>query len=337
MSGELVSIIAVCYNHSAYVAEALDAILAQDYPNLEVIVTDDRSPDDSDGAIRAWLAANDHPDHFTYRPNQQNKGLCATLNATVPLTRGTYVQVIACDDVMTPDKISRQVARFAECGPDTALVCSNFDYVDEHGNYLRTEFPEGFSFPQQDVFSHILRGYRGHYRLVHSPTVLMRRSALVAAGPYDETIVQEDLDMWLRITRRHRVAYVDAVLVKYRVLSSSLSNSITVRPALVRDRVYVVAKFLAEETDPARRESLIFRQRKLLRALVNMEPGHDRAHKLLRRVAVDRLPTPRLAALTGADQLNELLTNLPARVRPDAALFREVSAPLVRRVKSLFG
>ena len=107
MQYPLVSAIVLNYNHARFVIDCLDTVKAQDYPNLEIIVNDDASKDDSVALIEAWLAKTNIPHQFI--KNKTNQGVCRSLNNTLKIARGKYVSGIAADDVWLPGKLRTKV------------------------------------------------------------------------------------------------------------------------------------------------------------------------------------------------------------------------------------
>jgi len=218
----LVSIVAVCYNHAAFVEEALDSLLAQIYPNIELIIIDDASADNSVSIINNWIGKNNPACNFIVHKN--NLGTCKTLNESLKLAKGKYFQGFACDDIMMPDKIIQQV-RFLENNTEYMAVCSNAEVIDEKSKTIKKQhFSDDFTFPEPGkVFDAVLNGHQNHWQVVHSPTVLMRTEVFNFVGYYPEDILQEDFYMWLRISSRFKISYSPAITMKYRQHGKSLS------------------------------------------------------------------------------------------------------------------
>jgi hypothetical protein len=124
--------------------------------------------------------------------------------------------------VLNLKKIALQVEQLGECG-DCVVACSNFRTIDEDGLVLSDRyFPKEYRFPD-DPFSAILHGSQGLKIVIHSPTALVRRSGIEAAGGYPEDLIQEDFFMWLSLASRGGVAFSNETLVDYRITSGSLS------------------------------------------------------------------------------------------------------------------
>lgn len=105
----LVTAVIPVYNGERYLREAMDSVLEQDYPRLELLVIDDGSTDGSAGIVRSY------GDRVRYH-HQPNAGLSAAQNAGVAQARGTFIAFLDCDDLWVPRKISLQMGVFAGQG-----------------------------------------------------------------------------------------------------------------------------------------------------------------------------------------------------------------------------
>lgn len=219
----LVSVIAVCYNHERFLEKTLDSILSQTYRDIELCIFDDCSKDGSVKTIERWRAGNDVNCDFV--AHEKNVGICATLNEALGYVRGKYVQIIACDDILSHSKIEKQV-RCLEKHSEFVLCCSNYRIIDEY-DCVKEEryYPESYRFPT-DPFRAILEGHQGLPIVIHSPTVLVRKSAIDCVGKYPENLLQEDLFMWLNLTLKGSVGFIQETLVDYRKLANSLSSTL---------------------------------------------------------------------------------------------------------------
>lgn len=257
----LVSIVAVCFNHAKFLYETLDSILNQTYKNIQLIIIDDCSSDDSVQKIEEWIAVNNVICEFIAQ--KENKGLCANLNEGLLLSKGEFYQSIACDDVLKPQKIEMQVAFFQKSSSEVKVVCSNFETIDSKGDCIsKTYFKPDFKF-SKDVFTSLLTNNNTYNILVHSPTVLIRRSVFESVGVYHENLKQEDFYMWLMISREYSIDFLNEVLVSYRVLSTSLSKQFKFDGLFYFERLNVSSLFLGEDTTI--NSSVIHFQRKQLK------------------------------------------------------------------------
>lgn len=202
----LLSIIVPCYNHGHYVQDCIYSIINQDYQNIELIIIDDGSKDDSVQKIeemRPLCEKRFVRFEFRHRPN---KGLCATLNEALSWCQGKYVSMFASDDMMLPQKSSIQVA-YLENNPEITSVFANMEFFDG-GTILKVTNNPAKEHTFQDilVFNNLL-----------APTQVSHLSAIQKVDGYDETIMIEDYYMWLKLLNNSfRIQSIDDVLVKYR-------------------------------------------------------------------------------------------------------------------------
>lgn len=206
----LVSVIIASYNHADYIEASIHSVLAQTYPNIELLVIDDGSKDDSVERIRRLQAQHG----FDFRV-QQNQGLSRTLNAAIERAGGDLIAPFGSDDIMLPDRIARQVAWLAD-KPEVGICGGNIQEIDEHGDPRGT--PKALQQRRlgfEDVFLDRKPG-------VPAPTLMFRRAALAQVGGFDPEVRLEDLLIELKITRAGW--FIDAlpdVLALYRVHGSN--------------------------------------------------------------------------------------------------------------------
>jgi GT2 family glycosyltransferase len=207
-----VSIVVPVYNVEPYVGDSIRSILAQTYRDLEVIALDDAS---TDGSAEVVASFDDPRLRLVRQP--RNRGIFATLNDGIALTRGSLVAFYHSDDLYDPEIVEREVA-FLDAYPDVGAVFALDRFVDADGaEYARLEPPPGLrggrlSF--HEVLDNVLR--RGN-TFLRGQTSMVRREIYDRVGPYDERFdLRADLDMWLRIARRAPVAVIDEHLMSYR-------------------------------------------------------------------------------------------------------------------------
>src|SRR6476661_6254879 len=214
----LVTVFVGCYNQSRFVAECLESVRHQTYPNLQVIIFDDCSKDDSVAVIDSWLKK--HYLDWQFIPHTRNIGICASLNEVLRLGRGKYISMVAADDVWLPDKTSRQVEMMELMPEDVGVLYSDAFQIDENGEMLPQMFIEAhrkFIVPPEGFLFDVL--WEGNF--IPAMTTLIRRDCFTKVGMYDEDLWFEDWDMWMRISRKFRFAYDKLPAARYRVVSSS--------------------------------------------------------------------------------------------------------------------
>jgi glycosyltransferase involved in cell wall biosynthesis len=206
----LVSAVVTTYNYGRYLAGAVEGVLAQTYRNVEVVVVDDGSTDDT-AAVVAQFA--DRGVRYVY---QDNSGAAAARNRGLAETAGPLVAFCDADDVWMPEKLTVQLTHLSR-HPDIALVSSHAYACDESLRPLSVvHAARGDS---EDVFEQLLVR-----NVVLNPTcVLARRDALEEVGGFSDLDRWEDWDTWLKVARRHHVGFVDQPVAYVRRHDASLS------------------------------------------------------------------------------------------------------------------
>jgi glycosyltransferase involved in cell wall biosynthesis len=216
-----VTVIVTCFNHDRFLVECLESVRAQTHRNVELIIIDDCSTDGSRERIASWLGATGVSARFI--AHTRNIGICRSRNEGLRHASGKYVAAIATDDVWLPEKLAVQTAILEREPETTAVVYSDALVMDEDGNALEPRFIERCrpfaEMPDGDIYRDLLVN-----NFIPAPGTLLRRSALQAVGPYDETLAFEDWDMWLRLARRFRFVYYPVPVARYRIVATSLTR-----------------------------------------------------------------------------------------------------------------
>ncbi|MCU0445148.1 MAG: glycosyltransferase [Microscillaceae bacterium] len=234
----LVTVICLVYNHQKYIKQALESVYFQTYPNLEIIIVDDASQDQSLQIIEAFLQDLPHY-QAVYAQNtadipfrdiqlirhQTNTGNCVAFNEAFRLSKGKYIIDFATDDILLDERISRQVAIFEQLSSDYGVVFSNALEIDAKGNVLQYHYAVDarqkarIKVPQGDIYQNLLEKY-----FISTPTMLIRREVLEYLGAYDESLSYEDFDFWVRSARQFYYYYQDEVTTCKRILPDSHSQ-----------------------------------------------------------------------------------------------------------------
>ena len=195
-----VSAIIGSYNNAATLGRAISALLEQTVTDLELIVINDGSGDDSPAIARE--AAQRDPRVRTIALGE-NVGISRSLNQAIEEARAEYVAIQDADDYSEPTRLERQLA-VLETEPDVAVVGCRMREVDAAGHELapRTKLAAG------DVRAALL-----HFNPIPNTAAAMRRSAVLEAGGYDPRYrYAMEHDLWLRLAERHRIVALDEVL-----------------------------------------------------------------------------------------------------------------------------
>ncbi|MFN8925992.1 MAG: glycosyltransferase family 2 protein [Rhodospirillales bacterium] len=213
VTGPLVSVLVPAHNAAGTIAAALDTATGQTWPEIEIIVVDDGSTDET-ASIVAGLAAADPRIRLIRRPNG---GVSAARNSALAAARGAWLAPLDADDLWRRDKIERQLARTDD--PETVCVYGWYVPVDAEGRAL----PDRVSGGQREGMIRdalLLGNFVGP-----GSSPLLRRSAVEAAGGWDETLRgNEDHALYLRLAETGRFRVVPEVLVGYRQRPDSVSR-----------------------------------------------------------------------------------------------------------------
>jgi glycosyltransferase involved in cell wall biosynthesis len=198
-----VSVIVPAHNAAAFLGEALESVVGQGLPDLEVVVVDDGSTDGTAEVARRF-------GHGVQVRTQPRSGSGHARNVGLAESRGEIVAFLDADDVWVPDKMARQLP-VLEKEPALALVFSDMVSFGGTAGEGRSYFRE--------------RGFAGRctpssiylHDMISTPTVVLRRACLAGTGVFDPSLpIGQDTDLWLRIALAHPFAAVDLPLVRRR-------------------------------------------------------------------------------------------------------------------------
>ena len=156
MSMPLVTIIVLSYNHASFLEECLKSVFSQSYVNVEVIIVDDFSNDDSQSTITSFLEINDIEVQCIF--NKENLGNCKSFNKALELSSGDFIIDLAADDVLFPDSVSKKVSFFESQDLYCNMIYSDVEYIDEHSKSLGiySKLKNIVDFPSGEIFEEIL-------------------------------------------------------------------------------------------------------------------------------------------------------------------------------------
>lgn len=210
-----ISVIMAVHNAQRYLTEAIDSVLAQTYEDFEFLIHDDGSNDRSSSILQAAAKCDDR----IILSSGENRGLAASLNLLIDRSKGEFLARMDADDICRPERFERQVA-YLDAHPEIAVVGSFVRYIDEAGRPVRNL---NNPLNSEDIDA---RNYAGHTAIIH-PSVMMRRQAVQAVQGYDDSFrTSQDVELWLRMAEKFRLANLPEVLLDYRFHMSSVSASV---------------------------------------------------------------------------------------------------------------
>jgi teichuronic acid biosynthesis glycosyltransferase TuaG len=211
LDNALVSIITPAYRASEYIAATIKSVQAQDETNWEMLIADDRSPDNTCEVIESFGKAD--PRVRLIR-QEQNAGPAVSRNAALAQARGRYIAFLDSDDLWLPGKLSAQLRFMRE--RDSALTYTEFRRVTQNG----AETGRRIRVPASLTYNQLLCN-----TAIVTSSVLLDRSKtgpikMKHEAPYD------DFALWLQILKAGHVAHgLQEDMVRYRVVAGSVSRS----------------------------------------------------------------------------------------------------------------
>jgi len=271
MSAGLVSVVIPTFNRAYCLPQALASVLDQTYRDIEIVLVDDGSTDDTRALVdRLW--GKEPRVRYIHQPN---RGVSAARNLGLRTTRGAYVALLDSDDTWMPWKLEAQLACLAQF-PQAGMIWSDMEAVDADGrtissSYLRVmyeayrwftpaqlfssarplaEFMESTppalrtaSVHCGEIFSQMVMG-----NLVHTSTALLRRSRLEQVQGFDESMrTGEDYDFHLRTCRAGPVAFLDAAAIRYSCGRADQLSRVELRVQIARNFLRTIEPVIARD------------------------------------------------------------------------------------------
>jgi glycosyltransferase involved in cell wall biosynthesis len=238
----IVTVVCSCFNHCNYVTESLQSVLNQTYKNIQLIVVDDCSSDNSVPVIADFIKENPE---IIFIKNESNLGLTKSVNNAVKQATGSYFIDLAADDVLLPNCIELQVAAFEKSDyPDLAIVYGNAEEISENGNHLSYYFnvDENLKTNPKRPSGAIYKNVISTETTICSVSALYKMTVFKSLNGYDETLYYEDLDYWIRASHNYSIEFIDAVLIKKRILKNSMHTGFIKNHAVIGKSTYQIMK-----------------------------------------------------------------------------------------------
>lgn len=222
----LVSVVVLTYNSSNTVLETLDSIAAQTYKNIELIISDDCSKDDTVKVCEEWLEKN-KCNFVKYRiiTISKNTGVSGNANRAYKAASGSWIKVVAGDDILLPECVESNV-NYISIHQDAQLVFSKiipFGSLDYTNSYFYKVFLFGYGCMQMSDREFLYLICLSNF--IPASTSFMSKSLFIELGGFDESIpMLEDWPFWIKASS-HGVHFhfMPIYTVKYRMLDTSLS------------------------------------------------------------------------------------------------------------------
>ena len=206
-SQPLVSVVIPCYNHEEFVQDSIQSVIDQTYKNIELIIIDDGSKDNSVIKIQEMIkSCEERFTRFEFRA-RKNVGLSATLNEALEWCKGTYFSAIASDDILLPHKTFRQMD-FLESHEQITAVFGGAKIIDSKNNVLGEIKGTNKTYDFEAVIL--------HKAVILAPTQMMRLKLVKDVGGFNPNLIIEDWYMWLKLTELGNIYCMQDFFCLYR-------------------------------------------------------------------------------------------------------------------------
>lgn len=211
-----VSIIIPTFNCALFLNRAIDSVFDQTYMNIEIIVVDDGSTDNTRDIVA------DYRRYITYI-YQENSGLAGARNTGIESAKGDYIAFLDADDCYSKYNIETKIS-FIENNPYVDWVYSDWDYLDEQRNFIERGSTR-WSYRNKNIKDNLFKELLYNRNFISPCTVVIKKSVLKEVGCFDPMVIcQEDWDLWLRLSLNHPSHFIDEVLVHVVERPYSLSK-----------------------------------------------------------------------------------------------------------------
>lgn len=247
----LVSISIPVYNAEKTIAETIQSIINQTYNNLEIIIVDNASTDNTLQVIKKFK----DPRIKIYK-NNKNIGAEKNFSKCVKLAKGRYIAIFHADDVYTKNMIKKQVEVFQN-NPNIAAVFTRANKINSSGEIIgESRIPSHLKNKKCYHFYEIFTSILENGNFLVTPSVMVKSEIYKKMIPFNEKKfdTSADLDMWLRILEKHPIAIIDEKLMSYRISyeqgSYQLRKTRTEEADFFKVMNYYLSKFGTLEIPP---------------------------------------------------------------------------------------
>ena len=207
---DLVSIITPAFRAASVIGETIKSVIAQTYPNWEMLIAEDCSPDDTHEVIRQWALTEPRVKLIAM---ERNGGPALARNAALELAEGRWIAFLDSDDLWLPDKLERTIAHAQK--HKAALVFTGFRRISSDGNATGRYVGVPVTLSYRQLLSNTA---------IATSTVVLDRH--VVGDVRMKKTYYDDFDCWLQILKRGQLAFgLDEDLMRYRVMDQSVSRN----------------------------------------------------------------------------------------------------------------
>ena len=209
-----VSVVIPTYCRAHLLGRAIQSVLNQTYQDLEIIIVDDGSSDNTDEVVKSLK-----DERIRYIRHEKNKGATAARNTGIKAARGEYIAFQDSDDEWLPQKLEKQMKVFETVSPKVGVVYTGFVRIEndkkEYIPYSWVAQKEG------DIHKELLKG-----SFITTPSIVVRKECFKKAGMFDEHLPRlQDWELVLRLSKYYDFKFIEEPLLTSPFTSDSLSAS----------------------------------------------------------------------------------------------------------------
>lgn len=226
----LVSIVVISYNSSSFILETLESTKSQKYKNIELIISDDGSKDDTVNLCQNWLKENENFfNKVKFLTVLLNSGIPSNVNRGIKAAKGEWIKLIAGDDILLDNCIHDNVS-YVMKNRNINFLFSKPIYINSYSETIIShdskKFKENDSFYNLNARKQYLHLLTENHP-INPPTIFFNKKVVDTVGGFDENFKNEDFPFYLKITKLgYKLFFLNQDTIKYRIHSSSISQKI---------------------------------------------------------------------------------------------------------------
>lgn len=211
----LVSVIIPTYNRAVHLKKSIQSVLDQTYTNIEVIVVDGPSSDNTAEVVKGFVGK------IKYIKENEAKGAGAARNRGLELAEGEYIAFQDSDNEWLPEKLEKQMQAFMSAERDIGMIYTGYTKIT---NNIKKYYPQTYIKKKSgEIFNELLSG-----NYIGCQTVVVRKECLIKVGAFDERLPTiEDWDLFLKIAKKYKILCINEPLVISYILPDSISVDLT--------------------------------------------------------------------------------------------------------------
>lgn len=249
----LVTLCIPTYNSAFYLSQTLDSIAVQTYKNIEVIISDNASTDETSAIIKSYCDRHG----WTFYRNEINIGAGNNFNKLIELAHGEYIAIYHADDIYDPTIVEKSIYAFQQS--------DNIGLVGTMGTVINSlnQFIYSFNYPTCFESNHSLLGFddvlngilssNNHEILLITPSIMVKKECYQRLGAFqinERYKSAGDYEMWLRIAHSYQVHIINEQLIHYRIHAGQGSETEIRQSLEINDIIIVMSDYIQKSSDP---------------------------------------------------------------------------------------